>query len=96
MVKTKRQKREDLRQKQKDLATKLLNSFPNCIVEYYGVVDIEETIDALSDVIMNKFDDKKQKHYFGEVFANPEECYRWLLVELPDLQEICYEIISGQ
>ena len=45
---------------------------------------------------MSEFDDKRQKYYFGEVFANPEECYRWLLTELPDLQEICYEIISGQ
>ena len=88
MVKSKRQKQEDL-------ATKLLNTFPNCIVEDYGVIDIEETADALSNVIMSKFDEKKQKHYFGEVFSSPEECYRWLLYELPDLQEICYEIISG-
>ena len=89
MVKSKRQKQEEL-------ATKLLNTFPNCIVEDYGVINIEETIDALSNVIMSEFDNKKQKYYFGEVFANPEECYRWLLTELPDLQEICYEIISEQ
>ena len=89
MVKTKRQKQEEL-------ATKLLNTFPNCIVEDYGVIDIEETVDALSNVIMRKKKKKRQKYYFGEVFANPEECYRWLLTELPDLQEICYEIISGQ
>lgn len=89
MVKTKRQKQEEL-------AAKLLNTFPNCIVEDYGVINIEETVDALSNVIMSEFDDKRQKYYFGEVFANPEECYRWLLTELPDLQEICYEIISGQ
>ena len=89
VVKTKRQKQEEL-------ATKLLNTFPNCIVEDDGVIDIEETVDALSNVIMSKFDKKKQKYYFGEVFASPEECYRWLLDELPDLQEICYEIINGQ
>ena len=89
MVKSKRQKQEEL-------ATKLLNTFPNCIVEDYGVINIEETVDALSNVIMSEFDNKKQKYYFGEVFANPEECYRWLLTELPDLQEICYEIISEQ
>ena len=89
MVKSKRQKQEEL-------ATKLLNTFPNCIAEDYGVINIEETVDALSNVIMSEFDDKKQKYYFGEVFANPEECYRWLLTELPDLQEICYEIISEQ
>ena len=89
MVKTKRQKQEEL-------AIKLLNSFPSCIVEDCGVIDIEETVDALSNVIMSKFDEKKQKYYFGEVFANPEECYRWLLYDLPDLQEICYEIINGQ
>ena len=89
MVKSKRQKQEDL-------ATKLLNTFPNCIAEDYGVINIEETVDALSNVIMSEFDEKRQKYYFGEVFANPEECYRWLLTELPDLQEICYEIISGQ
>ena len=89
MVKTKRQKQEDI-------ATKLLNTFPNCIVEDSGVINIEETVDALSNVIMSDFDEKKQKYYFGQVFANPEECYRWVLTELPDLQEICYEIISGQ
>ena len=89
VVKTKRQKQEEL-------ATKLLNTFPNCIVEDYGVIDIEETADALSNVIMNKFDEKKQKYYFGQVFANPEECYKWILSDLPDLQEICYEIINGQ
>ena len=89
MVKSKRQKQEDL-------ATKLLNTFPNCIVEDYGVINIEETVDALSNAIMSEFDDKRQKYYFGEVFANPEECYRWILTELPDLQEICYEIISEQ
>ena len=89
MVKSKRQKQEEL-------ATKLLNTFPNCIVEDYGVINIEETVDALSNVIMSEFDEKRQKYYFGEVFANPEECYRWLLTELPDLQEICYEIISEQ
>ena len=88
MVKSKRQKQEDL-------AIKLLNTFPNCIVEDSGIIDIEETVDELSNVIMSKFDEKKQKHYFGEVFSSPEECYRWLLYELPDLQEICYEIISG-
>ena len=91
MVKTKTK-----RQKQEDIAAKLLNTFPNCIVEDSGVIDIEETADALSNVIMSNFDEKKQKDYFGQVFANPEECYRWLLTELPDLQEICYEIISGQ
>ena len=84
------------RQKQEELATKLLNTFPNCIVEDYGVINIEETVDALSNIIMSEFDEKRQKYYFGEVFANPEECYRWLLTELPDLQEICYEIISEQ
>ena len=89
MVKTKRQKQEEL-------ATKLLNTFPNCIAEDYGVINIEETVDSLSNVIMSEFDEKRQKYYFGEVFANPEECYRWLLTELPDLQEICYEIISEQ
>ena len=89
VVKTKRQKQEEL-------ATKLLNTFPNCIVEDYGVINIEETVDELSNVIMSKFDKKKQKYYFGEVFDSPEECYRWLLAELPDLQEICYEIMSGQ
>ena len=89
MVKSKRQKQEEL-------ATKLLNTFPNCIVEDYGVINIEETVDALSNVIMSEFDEKRQKYYFGEVFVNPEECYRWLLTELPDLQEICYEIISEQ
>lgn len=89
MVKSKRRKQEEL-------ATKLLNTFPNCIVEDYGVINIEETVDALSNVIMSEFDEKRQKYYFGEVFANPEECYRWLLTELPDLQEICYEIISEQ
>ena len=89
VVKTKRQKQEEL-------AIKLLNSFPSCIVEDCGVIDIEETVDALSNVIMSDFDEKKQKYYFGQVFANPEECYRWVLTELPDLQEICYEIINGQ
>ena len=89
MVKTKRQKQEDI-------AAKLLNTFPNCIVEDSGVIDIEETVDALSNVIMSNFDEKKQKYYFGQVFANPEECYRWVLSELPDLQEICYEMISEQ
>lgn len=89
MVKTKRQKQEEL-------AAKLLNTFPSCIVEDSGVINIEETVDELSNVVMSKFDEKKQKYYFGEVFSSPEECYRWLLSELPDLQEICYEIISGQ
>ena len=89
MVKSKRQKQEDL-------AIKLLNTFPNCIVEDSGIINIEETVDELSNVIMSKFDEKKQKHYFGEVFASPEACYRWLLYELPDLQEVCYEIVSKQ
>jgi hypothetical protein len=42
-----------------------------------------------------EFDAKKQKYYFGVVFEHHYECYRWLLDELPDLQEVAYEIING-
>lgn len=81
--------------KQKEaLANKLLHTYPNTIVEFDGVVDIEETVDLLSSVVM-EFDAKKQKYYFGVVFEHRYECYRWLLDELPDLQEVAYEIING-
>lgn len=77
------------------LCENLINSYPDSIVEEDGQIDFEETVYNFADNIMNDLKEfKSRKKFFGCDFANVDECYRWMLNELGDLYEMCYNFIN--
>ncbi len=77
------------------LCEKLINSYPDSIVEEDGQIDFENTVYNFADNVMNDLKEfKSRKKFFGCDFANVDECYRWILNELGELYEMCFNFIN--
>ena len=65
------------------------------IVEEDGQIDFENTVYNFADNVMNDLKEfKSRKKFFGCDFANVDECYRWILNELGELYEMCFNFIN--
>lgn len=79
------------------LCENLINSYPDSIIEEDGQIDFEETVYNFAENVMNDLKEfKSRKKFFGCDFANVDECYRWMLNELGDLYEMCYNFINEE
>jgi hypothetical protein len=79
------------------LCEKLINSYPDSIIEEDGEIDFENTVYNFADNVMNDLKEfKSRKKFFGCDFANVDECYRWILNELGELYEMCFNFINNE
>lgn len=78
------------------LSSMMVNTWPNAIVEDDGVLNLEETVDNYAYILLDKFDDTLKKKWFGYIIETPEECYSWIITELPDLYDKCATFIEQQ
>lgn len=77
------------------ICERLINTYPDSIVyDEDNGLDFEETVTNFASHIVNDFDFKRQKYYFGYTFENEDQCYKWIMNYLLPLYEMCYEFAS--
>lgn len=78
-----------------ELCEKLINTYPNSIVEDDGELNFEETAYNFASDLMDEVQNFKQrKKYFGRDFIDIDDCYRWIINELPELYEMCFNFLN--
>ena len=84
---------------EKEIVKKLVGTYPNSIVPValsYGrcAVDFVNTVDNFAADVMRDFDAGRQKYYFDRTFENVEDCSRYLVTYLHDLEEVCQDFVD--
>ena len=81
---------------QEKAVKKLIEKFPDAIVNYYGTMDLDfvSTVDRFADRIMEKIDPLERIGWFGKQFNSKDECARHIATYLFDLNEACQKFLD--